>query len=319
MPHELNPSVNTTVVRAFDQLKRWAPGPDFTTISAPTRRDTENMSQPVAFLPPNTPTSQSASSREWAVAWREGSKWQRSEAVSEEDARSAASMRLGSVVISREVLGWTDSPVHVPSTPYDGRMDALVDRIVDEENAIIRAAIERGADIAITHMATPRNRVAHQLLCPSLETQLDRRVSWSSNFRERLVADRNFRPAMPHFATREEARHIAGLRSCKICWPNIEESDAPPIRELSAEGLKKHHIGKTLSSPSGVPVGVIQEITIKRGSAPDDRFLVDGVTVRVGDHSIEMLPRDRVYVLNSLDAEGASRREATLRSNVGLS
>jgi len=202
--------------------------------------NTEDMSQPVSFSPPFTPASRSGSSREWALAWRDdASRWQRSEAISEEEARSLATMRTNSVVISREVLGWVDSPVYVPSTPYNGSMDTLVEKIVGEENAVICAAIERGADIAITHMATPRNRVAHQLLCPSLEIQLNRRVTWSPQFRERLVADRSFRPAMPHFATREEAQHVVGLRSCKICWPNIEQSEAPPTRGAFGRRLEK--------------------------------------------------------------------------------
>lgn len=63
---------------------------------------------------------------------------------------------------------------------------------------------------------------------------------------------------------------------------------------------------------------MIHEITINRSAAPDDRFGIDGVTVRIGDYSIEMLPEDRVFILNSLDAEAASRREETLRGNVGL-
>ena len=124
------------------------------------------MTHPVDFSPPYMPSTMKGRSVEWAVAWPDqAGGWQRGEAISEDEARQAATLVPGAVVISREVLGWSESPVYIPSARYDGSMDALVDEIVEQENSVLRSGLERGANIAVTHMETPRNRIAHRLSC----------------------------------------------------------------------------------------------------------------------------------------------------------
>jgi len=216
------------------------------------------------------------------------------------------------------VLGWNESPVRIPSKPYDGSMDKIVANIIAEEHAILRGSLERGADIAITHMETPRGRVAHLIACPSLGALFDRPTAWAPHFRERLMENRTFRVALPHLVTREEARQVSGVRSCKTCWPNIEGSDAPPLRELSAEGLRSHHVGKTLATATGIPLGVIQKVVIARSSDPDSRFAVDSVTITTDRAEFNLQPRERVFVLTSLAASAIVDQESKIRISVGI-
>lgn len=216
------------------------------------------------------------------------------------------------------MLGWNESPVRIPSKPYDGSMDKIVANIIAEEHAILRGSLERGADIAITHMETPRGRVAHLIACPSLGALFDRPTAWAPHFRERLMENRTFRVALPHLVTREEARQVSGVRSCKTCWPNIEGSDAPPLRELSAEGLRSHHVGKTLATATGIPLGVIQKVVIARSSDPDSRFAVDSVTITTDRAEFNLQPRERVFVLTSLAASAIVDQESKIRISVGI-
>lgn len=197
------------------------------------------MIHPVDFGPPYMPSRIKGSSVEWAVAWPDqAGGWQRGEAISEDEARQASTLDPGAVVISREVLGWSESPVFVPSARYDGSMDDLVNEIVEQENAVLRSGLERGADIAVTHMEKPGNRIAHRLSCPTLDTQLDRQATWSTTFRERLIADRDSRPAMPSLITRKDARTIEGIRSCKTCWPKCRGFRSSPIPTAASRGTE---------------------------------------------------------------------------------
>jgi hypothetical protein len=264
------------------------------------------------------PTTLKGSSVEWAVA-RLGSAggWARSEPLSEEEARRDAARDPNAVVIPREVLGWSESPVYVPSSPYDGSMDAIVGAIVAEENAVLRAGLERGADIAVTHIETPSNRIAHRLACQTLDTQLDRWATWTTGFRARLKDDRTFRPALPSLFTRKEASTIVGLRSCKTCWPTIEGIEVQPSRGLFAEGLKTQHIGKMLADEKGRTLGRLEEVLIRGSSKPGDRFGVESVSVRTDRGALELEPRDRVKVIAARDAEADARREAAIRRRVG--
>jgi hypothetical protein len=277
------------------------------------------MPHPVEFAPQFTSTSTSGSSVEWAVAFRTASgTWHRSDAMSEADARRESEITPGALVISREVLGWAESPVYVGRPSYDGSMDALVSDLIEEDNAALRSGLERGADIAVTHMNSLANRIAHRLSCPSLETQFDRQATWSPLFRERLKEDRDFRPAIPSLFTRDEARRIARLRSCKICWPNIEESEDPPASELFAEGLKNHHIDRKLADTHGTHLGLILEVLISRSSSPTGRFVIERVAVRTDTGSYDFEPRQRVRALMAFNTPADKQREATLRQRVGI-
>ena len=112
--------------------------------------------------------------------------WVRGEVTSESAARREAEQCPGVVVISREVSGWKESPVYELSVGYDGGMVALVAQIIDEENAVVRTGLLRGADIAVTHMNESSRRIAHRTSCASLEEQFDRTRAWNSRLRERL-------------------------------------------------------------------------------------------------------------------------------------
>jgi hypothetical protein len=277
------------------------------------------MTHPVDFNPPYMPTTMKGSAVEWAVAWPDqAGGWQRGEAISEDEARQAATLVPGAAVISREVLGWSESPVYVQSARYDGSMDALVDEIVEQENAVLRSGLERGADIAVTHMEKPGDRIAHRLSCPTLDTQLDRHTTWSPMFRERLIADRDFRPAMPSLFTRKDARTIEGIRSCKTCWPNVEGSEAPPSRQLFAEGLRTHHIDRMLADDQGIHLGEMEEVIIRRSSTPGDRFGIESVSVKTNRGTFEFEPRARVQVITARDVNADAHREAVIRQRVGL-
>ena len=136
--------------------------------------------------------------------------------------------------------------------------------------------------------------------------------------RERLRQDREFRPAIPSLYTRDEAKRIEGLRSCRTCWPNVEGAEASPLRELSAGGLKSHHIGQVLAEKGGSSLGAIEEVLVKRTVSTADQLAVDSVTVRTEPGVHEYQPEQRVYVLNALNPAAATLRDETVRRAVGV-
>ena len=204
------------------------------------------MDTPVTFSADHTPSTLLGWEQEWAVAWQnaEGN-WVRGEMTSEDAARREAELRPGAVVISREVSGWCDSPVYEPRAEYDGVMDALVAQIIDEENAVVRAGLLRGADIAVTHMHSPSQRMAHRISCLSLRDGFDRTVAWPTRFRERLQENSSFRPALPTLMTRSEARaHQVSIRA----------SEPHPIVRLSPAVRAEEHQWWCGSAPPVLPV-----------------------------------------------------------------
>jgi hypothetical protein len=56
---------------------------------------------------------------------------------------------------------------------HPGEVDGLVDRIIADELAAMRTAFGEGAEYAVTHMESPRERTLHRLECPALEPFLD--------------------------------------------------------------------------------------------------------------------------------------------------
>ncbi|KGJ72063.1 hypothetical protein GY21_17835 [Cryobacterium roopkundense] len=197
-------------------------------------------------------------------------------------------------------------------------MDELVAQIIDEENAVVRAGLLRGADIAVTHMQTPGNRVAHRISCSSLRDWFDRTLAWPSYSRQRLQKDRNFRPALPTLMTRGEARALIKLRSCKTCAPNIGGDEVPRTSTLFAQGLKSHHIGRILADEHGVDIGTIQTVIFTRSSDTEGRFDADVVTVETENGTVHLEPRTRMQVRTVLETPTAIAREAAVRTRVGL-
>ena len=238
--------------------------------------------------------------------------------ISEDAARQEAGLSPGAVVISREVSGWRDSPVYEPRVGYDGSMDALVAQIIDEENAAVRAGLLRGADIAVTHMSSPGQRMAHRISCSSLEERFDRTLAWSSYFRERLQEDSNFRPAIPTLMTRSEARALVKLRSCKSCWPNIGGDDVLPTSNLFAQGLKSHHIGRILADKNGLEIGTVKEVILTRSSETADGVDADVVTVVTENGTVHLQPRTRMQIRSIIDTPAALARESAVRARVGV-
>lgn len=277
------------------------------------------MDTPVTFSPFHTPTFSSGSDIEWAVASQnaEGD-WVRGEMTSEDAARREAELRPGAVVISREVSGWCDSPVYEQRAEYDGVMDALVAQIIDEENAVVRAGLLRGADIAVTHMHSPSQRMAHRISCLSLRDGFDRTVAWPTRFRERLQENSSFRPALPTLMTRSEARALIKLRSCKMCAPNIGGGEVPRTSTLFAEGLKSRHIGRVLADEHGLEIGTIQKVILPRSAETAGRFDADVVTVVTENGTVQLGPRTRMQVRAVVDTPAALARESAVRARVGL-
>ena len=277
------------------------------------------MDTTVTFVPDHTPSSQSGWGNEWAVATQtaEGD-WVRGEVIPESAARREAEQSPGAVVISREVGGWRDSPVYEPFARYDGSMDELVAGIIDEENAVVRAGLLRGAEIAVTHMSSPGKRIAHRISCASLEEQFDRERAWHSRFRERLQEEPGFRPALATLMTRSEARTHVKLQSCKSCWPNIGGEESAPTSKLYAEGLKSHHIGRILADENGLEIGIVKKVILTRSAESAGRFDSDIVTVETENQTITLQPRERVQIRSIVDTPAVSAREAAVRSRVGV-
>lgn len=277
------------------------------------------MDTPVTFSADHTPSTLLGWGQEWAVAWKnEEGDWVRGEMTSEDAARREAELRLGAVVISREVSGWCDSPVYEPRGEYEGGMDAVVAQIIEEENAVVRAGLLRGADIAVTHMQAPGQRMAHRISCLSLRDGFDRTLAWPTRFRQRLQEDSSFRPALPTLMTLREARALIKLRSCKMCAPNIGGGETPPTSTLFAEGLKSHHIGRILTNEHGLEIGTVQKVILTRSAETAGRFDADVVTVVTENGTVQLGPRTRMQVRAVVDTPAAFARESAVRARVGL-
>lgn len=168
-----------------------------------------------------------------------------------------------------------------PEQPASRDTDALVDRIVAHELEALRQAFDEGAEFAVAGSESARERVLHRLECSVLEPHLDRHSRWDDRHRIRLDGDPDFRLPLPVLLTRQSAQRLDGVRSCKVCWPNVHGTDPRPLRQLQAKGLRQHHVGHMLSSEDGTSLGTI----IRSGLQTEPIF--DG------------LPRDEVEVVTS--------------------
>ena len=195
-------------------------------------------------------------------------------------------------------------------------MDRIVHQLVAGENEIIRASLERGATVMITGLDVPGKRVAHRIGCPSSDRILDRTAAWTPQFWERLLADRDFQPRMPHLQKREEARRVTGLVSCGACKPQIFDEPVS-TRELRAKNLKTHHIGLPLSDEHGADLGVISAIDLHKDARTAQPWDIDNVTVTTDNQVIEFAGKDVVRVWDSPNATKMAEREQRIRALVG--
>lgn len=189
--------------------------------------------------------------------------------------------------------------------------DPLLDEVIAEELTALRGTFSDGAEYAVTHTRSSHPRVLHRLECSVLEPHLDRRARWSEHHRKRLVADHSYRLELPTLLTRESARGLSGVRSCKVCWPNVHGTDPHPVRRLKARGLRSHHVGHVLSTESGGSLGTIVSATQQRQA---DRGGVEQATVEVvtSSQAYYYLPSEPVFIWDLPTDEAALRRKMQL-------
>lgn len=255
-------------------------------------------------------------SREYGVAFPSASGgWQITEErfLTRADANDAVPPDMGAVVVTREVLPWQQAIDHEPWPRYAGEMDTLVDQIVEDENRLLREALERGADVVVTGVGKPGRRVAHRIGCAAASKLLDRPAAWEPHHRSRLGEQRDFRLALPHLTTAAAARDITRITSCGLCRPQIF---AEPLqtRSLRAEGLKTHHVDLVLSDELGADRGVIQSIELHKDAQNTEIWDVDRVTVVTSATTVEFAGKDVVFVWESPDLHKQAEREAHVRA-----
>lgn len=195
-------------------------------------------------------------------------------------------------------------------------VDALVERIVAQEHDALRRAFGEGAEFAVTHVESPRERMLHRLECPSLEPHLDLRARWTAGHRRRLHDNRRYRLSLPALVTRESARTLSGVRSCKVCWPNVDGTEPRPLRRLQARGLRAHHLGHVLSTDVGDSLGTI--LRTAHHSGPDlfgEQH--EAVEIVTSARTLHYSPSDHVFIWDlPTDAE-AIRRKTQLFERFG--
>lgn len=187
-------------------------------------------------------------------------------------------------------------------------LDALVDRIMTVEFETLRASFMGGAEFAVTRVASRREGVLHRIECAVLDPLLDRRAQWTAARRDRLAADPAFRPALPALITREAARRLTQVRSCKLCWPNVHGRDPVPLRRLRAAGLREPHLGRVLSTEHGESLGAIARVSARSGPDLFGRH-GDAVEVVTSSRVYSYAPSETVFLWNlPSDGEAIERK-----------
>jgi hypothetical protein len=256
---------------------------------------------------------------EWAAAVRTSAGW---ELVSEPtDDRDAAeeTVRLtaNAVLISREVTNWQTVPELLPPTMQAS--NTTISQLIDEEHDLIRAALVRGATIAVTKPHKPSERVLHRVGCPSLVTVLDRTKAWTTWFREKVLTDPNVRPPVPDLRTRDDAEaRLAGTRQCATCEPELHGA-ARNIRPLRADSLNERHLGLTLATDAGTSLGTITDVTTHTSADQQQRWGAGRVTVSTDTGTHDYAGSDRVHVLGAVSLTNLIKREQALRARLGIS
>jgi len=203
-----------------------------------------------------------------------------------------------------------------PVLPTRTAAEILVDQVIAEELATLREAFGMGAEFAVTRMESPRDRVVHRLECTTLEKVLDRRAQWSEAHRKRLVADRDYRLSLPALVTRDAARGLTGVRSCKTCWPNLHGRDPRPLRRLRARGLRPHHVGHMLSAEDGSSLGTIVSAT-RRADADLFGVTEDSVEVVTTSRTLRYSPAEHVFIWDLPTDDVAIERKMQLFERLG--
>ncbi|WP_438854948.1 hypothetical protein [Agromyces sp. M3QZ16-3] len=191
------------------------------------------------------------------------------------------------------------------------KVDALVARIVAEEDAELRRGFASGAEFAVTRGASSREQMLHRLECSTIESHLDRTSKWTEPHRRRLASNPAYRIPMPTLITRQAARDLSGVRSCRACWPNPTGGEPRPLRRLSAKSLGPQHVGHVLARPDGEPLGTIVRWGARTGA---DLFGVvhDEIEI-VTSMGVETVgPDDHVVIWDLPTDEQAIRRKAQL-------
>ncbi|MCD2442593.1 hypothetical protein LQ757_09945 [Agromyces sp. SYSU K20354] len=195
-------------------------------------------------------------------------------------------------------------------------LDALIDRVVAEETAALRESFLGGAEFAVTGMESPRQRLLHRLECTVVEPHLDRRAQWTDARRARLGADLRYRPALPTLMTREAARRLPSVRSCKVCWPNIHGRDPVPLRTLRASGLRDTHAGRILSTEAGESLGAIARVSARTGPDLFGRP-ADAIEVVTSSRVFAYAPTEHVYLWNLPTDAAVIERKTRLFQRLG--
>jgi len=187
-------------------------------------------------------------------------------------------------------------------------LDALIDRVVAEDSATLHESFVNGAEFAVTRMDSHRHRRLHRLECAVMAPYLDRAALWTDARRARLAADSSYRPALPTLFTREAARALSDVRSCRVCWPNIHGRDPAPLRRLRARGLRATHTGRILSTETGESLGSISRVSARTGPDLFGRP-ADAIEVMTSSRVFAYAPMEEVFLWNlPSDAEVIERK-----------
>ena len=190
-------------------------------------------------------------------------------------------------------------------------VDELVARIVAEEVAELRRGFASGAEYALTRGGSAREQMLHRLECAAIESHLDRPSRWTEPHRRRLASDPDYRLPLPDLITRQAARDLPGVRSCRVCWPNPTGGEPRPLRRLSARSLGPQHVGHVLARPDGEPIGTIVRWGARTGA---DLFGIEHDEIEiVTSTGVETVgPDDHVTIWDLPTDEQAIRRKAQL-------
>ncbi len=205
-----------------------------------------------------------------------------------------------------------------PERPASSETDTLVNRIVADELETLRQAFGDGAEFAVAGADTGRDRerVLHRLECSVLEPHLDRHSRWDDRHRARLGSDPDYRLPLPLLLTRESAQQLDGVRSCKVCWPNVHGTDPRPLRQLQAKGLKPHHVGHMLSAEDGSSLGTIIRSALQTEPTFDGRPR-DEVEVVTSSRTLYYTPTEPVYIWDLPTDDVAIERKIRLFQLLG--
>ncbi|GAA1056796.1 hypothetical protein GCM10017608_11880 [Agromyces luteolus] len=190
-------------------------------------------------------------------------------------------------------------------------VDELVARIVADEVAELRRGFASGAEFAVTRSSPSSEQMLHRLECASIESHLDRPSKWTAPHRRRLASNPAYRMPLPTLITRRAARDLAGVRSCRVCWPNPTGGEPRPLRRLSARSLGPQHVGHVLARPDGESIGTIVRWSARTGA---DLFGVEHDEIEiVTSTGVETVgPDDHVTIWDLPTDEQAIRRKAQL-------